>query len=238
MTVSYINLIKAQQKPHSPLACPDRPFASAGEIIAAGKAVRARLMGNQARPALRVERSAPPTVPVPIEDVAIPELPSGVPLNLLTPCSWKFLVALAALRNGTDTASVMGDARTTDGGQAKHDAMALVYQHTQSSLPATGRLFSRDHSIVLYAMRKLGRAGKLVEQMPTAAAAARPKRRPKKTTKSIEAQAMIRRGYEEGLTGLEIAERTGLSVSSVYVRAHKMGLGHSKPKTRLEAAAQ
>lgn len=236
MTVSYINLIKAQQKPHALLTCSARDFASADDIIAAAKAVRGRLMGKLARPALRVQRIAPLTVPAPLEDLVIPELPSGVPLNLLTPCSWKFLVALAARRNGADIASVMNNARSPAHGHAKHDAMALVYQHTQASSPATGRLFGHDHSVVIHAMRKLGRSGKLVELLPTASAAARPKRSPERSEKSLAAQALIRQGYADGLTGLQIAEMTGLSVTSVYVRAHKMGLKHPNQITRQQIA--
>jgi len=180
---------------------------------------------------------APPAkLPAPPEKMIVPTQAIGVPLNLLTPCSWKFLVELAAIRNGTDTASIMDEVRLTADAHAKHDAMALVFQHTQASLPAVGRLFRRDHSTVIYAMRKLGRSGKLVELLPATTAAARPKRSPVRSEKFLKAQAIIRQGYEDGLTCLEIATITGMTVGSVYIRAHKMGLKHPSQAHRRQIA--
>lgn len=90
-----------------------------------------------------------------------PETPT--PLNMLTPCSWRFLVAYAAAKHGFSVEEILGTSKPSPLALARHDAMALVFQHTQLSLPGVGRAFKRDHTTVIYALHKLGKTGKLVD---------------------------------------------------------------------------
>lgn len=101
----------------------------------------------------------PKPLPVlPIEPV------EAVPLNMLAPCSWRFLVAVAALRGGVEVSDIMGRRKQPVFVRARYDAMALTYEHTQNSFPQVGWLFGRDHSTVIYGMHALGRSKKLVDR--------------------------------------------------------------------------
>lgn len=127
--------------------------------------VRARLMGlprRIVRPRLAVAQ--PALLPEP--SVEAPPKPRGAPLNMLAPCSWKFLRELAALRHGVGSRDIMSHSRARAIVAARYEAMALVYQHTQASLPQVGRLFGRDHTTVFHALRKMSRHGKLVDILP------------------------------------------------------------------------
>lgn len=129
------------------------------------KAIRARLMQG-VKP---VMAAIPP--PAPAEDekpvVVVPDPPMGVPLNMLLPPSWRFLLALTALRTKIPAKAIISEARTADVVAARSEAIALVHLHTQGSLPAIGKLFNRDHTTVLHTLRKLGVGkDKLVDRMP------------------------------------------------------------------------
>src|SRR5690606_30098070 len=113
--------------------------------------IRTRLMGFPKR--IIVVKSQPQapveTAAEVFEEPAIkPVLPNGVPLNMLAPPSWKFLRELAALRHGIGTREIMSHNRSRAVVAARYEAMALVYQHSQLSLPQVGRLFKRDHTTV------------------------------------------------------------------------------------------
>lgn len=104
-----------------------------------------------------------------IEDAPPREAFEGcsAPLNMLAPCSMRFLVTYAALASGVSVADIFGTKRFKDITAARHRAIGLVYQHTQASLSATGRLFGRDHSTVLHALAKIEKRYKLVDLLPS-----------------------------------------------------------------------
>jgi chromosomal replication initiator protein len=84
----------------------------------------------------------------PIEEV-IP-----TPINFLSMPSWRFIVRYAALRHGVDDKDILGSSRVPKVSHARQEAMALVRSHTRNtSLPAVGRLFGRDHTTVLHSIR-------------------------------------------------------------------------------------
>ncbi len=103
----------------------------------------------------------------PVEAPIVPPLPKGrVPLDMHMPCSARFLIKLASLRHGISVADIMSSKRTFLVSAARHEAMGLVYQHTQMSLPGIGSLFNRDHTTVLHGMKRAGRTEKLVDPAP------------------------------------------------------------------------
>lgn len=186
MTVSYLPLIKVQQKRHG-FPVHDRAFTSSVDLLAAGKAARARLMGiavapePEPAPVVQPVLQAPPPPPEVEEDV----LEHYGPLNMLAPCSGKFLLAVAALRHGLSVEEIVGGSRKREHVAARVEAMCLIYQHTQWSLPQVGRFLRRDHTTVLHALQKCGVTRKKVELLPHMANILRPGR---KTTELTERQ--------------------------------------------------
>ena len=53
--------------------------------------------------------------------------------------------------------AILGNSRLTSIARARHVAMYLLYKHTQMSYPEVGKLFDRDHTSVLHAVRRVGR---------------------------------------------------------------------------------
>ena len=132
--------------------------------------IRRRLFSGRSVAALRPVRPAAPVVT---------ETPAQVhyaPLNMLAPCSWLFLLKLASVRNEIPEEAILSPGRSYPVVQARYDAMALVYRHTQASMPGVGRLFGRDHTTVVHALHKTGSTDKLVEILPHVDAARRTKR--------------------------------------------------------------
>lgn len=166
MTVSYLPLIKVQQRRHG-LPVHDREFTSRLDLLAAGKAARARLMGTVLEPKQQPH--------VPLQAVCMPVDQSeaeddvighSAPLNMLAPCSGKFLLALAACRHDVSQKDIIGRSHRRHIVAARTDAICLLYQHTQWSLPQVGRFIDRDHTTVLYALQKSGVTHKQVELQP------------------------------------------------------------------------
>ena len=87
----------------------------------------------------------------------------SAPLNMLALPSWRFLVALAAVRHGFSSEDILGPRRGKPLIAARCEAMGLVYQHTPASLPRIGLCLNRDHTTVLHALRKIGKTFKLVD---------------------------------------------------------------------------
>lgn len=110
---------------------------------------------------MRVIRDATRRTPAPLE--AVRPAPGNAPLNMLTECSWRFLVAYAALRTGVKQREILSDSRSRDVIPARYYAIGLVFQHTQGSLPQIGKAFGRDHSTILHALRKQGVSERFVE---------------------------------------------------------------------------
>lgn len=175
MTVSYLPLIKVQQARHD-IPIRDRDFKSSVDLLAAGKAARERLMGaiEVAKP-----KAVAPVPPKPV--VAAPAVlplrlrPRTPPINMLERPAAKFLLRLVVLKHKISAETILGPARHKDVVSARMEAMCLIYEHTQWSLPQVGRFMRRDHTTVLHALRKNGVARKRVEMIPHMAAALRPK---------------------------------------------------------------
>lgn len=67
------------------------------------------------------------------------------------------IIRIVAAKHGVSVTDIKSQTRTLHIVEARHEAMALVYQlRPDLSLPAIGRVFGRDHTTVLHAARKLG----------------------------------------------------------------------------------
>jgi hypothetical protein len=85
----------------------------------------------------------------------------GVPVNLLSVSSPHVILRLVALKHTVHFSDMTGPCRTRVVVAARHEAVGIVYTHCrQVSLPALGRLFKRDHTTILHALRKLRRTAK------------------------------------------------------------------------------
>jgi len=72
------------------------------------------------------------------------------PLDMLSGCSWRFLLQLAARRWNVDGDQLAGQSRDQLVCAARHHAMWLLRTHTRMSLPRIGKLFGgRDHTTVV-----------------------------------------------------------------------------------------
>lgn len=176
-------------------------------------------------------------------------LPRHKAVNMLAPPSWKFILALVAMKHGVMQRDILGDSRFKEHVAARHEAMVCVYQHTKLGMIQVGKRFNRDHSIVCHAMDKFGAKGKLVQfpakppKPPKAIKNYRHKRRgpggrflakgapdPLSPTvlRSQQLRAAILEGYAAGESTVAIAERVGSTSASVRVVAHKMGVKHPR----------
>lgn len=122
--------------------------------------MRERAAGARARLIGGVERTKPIVIPQPkprpVEIVVTPT--KGVPVDLLSPPSWRVLAKLVALRHGVHLRDIVGQNRTVPVVAARHEAIHLVFGHCDYSLPRIGRYFgNRDHTTVLHAVRKVER---------------------------------------------------------------------------------
>jgi|SRR5215217_718757 len=89
--------------------------------------------------------------------------PHGAPLNMLGGSSWRFLLALASAKHGIGKRSICSDSRNVEVVAARHYAMALIYQHTQNSMPQVAGFFGMNHTSILHALKKLNARRKLVD---------------------------------------------------------------------------
>lgn len=92
-------------------------------------------------------------------------LPHHKAVNMLAPPSWRFLLSLVALKHGVMQRDILGPRRNRFLIAARHEAIALTFEHTQANKMNIGQHFTRDHTTVLYALRKLGRSRKLVQRI-------------------------------------------------------------------------
>ncbi|HWU19363.1 MAG TPA: helix-turn-helix domain-containing protein [Devosia sp.] len=124
-----------------------KSFSSAQEILDSGVSVRARLMNAPAPKPVALRPRAPA--------IARP-LPSAVdyaPLNMLTPCSWRFLVALSAQRHGQHVSDILSETRVRTVLPARHEAVYLIAKHTTHSLSHIGKLMGRDHTTIINSLK-------------------------------------------------------------------------------------
>lgn len=170
--------------------------------------------------------------PEPVADVD--GTPWGAPLNMLKPCSWRFLVALAAARHGVAPEVILSADRITTTVAARSEAMHLVWCHTQKSLPQVGWHFGRDHSTVLHCLRKFPSHEKLVERQasriveerkkgPHIAAAGRAAASARRAIETQIAHDWIRSGYAAGKHPNRIAKELGYKPKSVRDIARRIG---------------
>lgn len=212
---------------------------------------RTRLNRGIVAPVVVNPPPSPPPAP-PEEEEAAPapakkiRFKERVPLDMLRPCSWRFLLRLASIKHRIPEQTILGSARMQTITEARHDAIAMVYQHTQLSMPAVGRFFGKDHTTVLHALRKLGRDGKLVEKKPLekrdappkAAKADTPKPKPpvKKERMRTALQNAVARAYNHNVAPSVLAEAYGCNPNSVRVIAHRLGLKRSDFKGKHKTA--
>jgi hypothetical protein len=168
--VSYINLMKAQRKRHD-LPVNVGPSVSYSEMVRSGIAARARLFG----PATPPNKIEIPPVALPPIPIALEQEGHGVPLNLLTPCHSRFLVRLVEAWRDLPPRTVAGPSKERHVVAARDEAIRLIFQHTQNSLPMIGHIVNRDHTTVLHSLRKTGVVHRLVELLPDTISRSRPK---------------------------------------------------------------
>ncbi|WP_108397577.1 helix-turn-helix domain-containing protein [Devosia submarina] len=229
MTASFIPLLAVQQRSHSRIyALSALEHVSGADVLSAGQAVRERLRGKPLVALPKREKpmhvvpwpDTPPPVPVAVETVG------SVPLDMLAPCSWKFLVKLAALRHRQTMKAILGSGRNKDVVKARHEAMYLVAGHTGYSIARIGNKFGRDHTSVLHALAKFPpmqreRVSPFVYDGPVVRERTPPER-----------AAMIVRGFEEGVPRAEIAEQIGMSLATVKRFAYEHSLTHQSRRKR------
>lgn len=234
MTASYIPLLAIQQRSHSRIyAIPALEHVSATDVLAAGQAVRDRLIGKPMR-ALPKREKPMHVVPwpdaTPAQPVA-PDTPSSAPLDMLGPCSWRFLVKLAALRNGQTMTDILGHSRTVPVVRARHEAIYLVASHTIYSITRIGNKFGRDHTSILHALTKFP---PFERERLQAVAYVDPIF---SDVTSPERAAIIVRGFADGVPRQEIAEQIGLSLATVKRFAYLHGLRHQTKPRRCHKAS-
>lgn len=181
-------------------------------------------------------------------------LPHHKAVDLLSTPSWKTIVALVAMKHDVMQRDLLGRSRFKYLIAPRHEAMALIFQHTKASRAAIGRYFGRDHTTIIYALKKTGADRKLVER-PTIhlkPASTEPNYRHKlrgpfgkflplpsrRGGRPLDGKGpSIRKGYIAGRPVKEIAAELGISEGCVRVRAHRMGLEHPHPHVRSSAVA-
>lgn len=149
---TFLPLLAVQQRSHSiGYHMAVREFSTASEATASSSAARARLRrGPVSIAAPRAFRLAIQPKPMEFE----PEFERTVPLDMLKPCSWRFLVALAALRHGQTPKDIVGPIRSKPVTAARHEAVYLVVLHTPYSIARIGKMFNRDHTTLLNSLAK------------------------------------------------------------------------------------
>jgi chromosomal replication initiator protein len=123
-----------------------RDCASAAEVMANARAVKARMRALSAPP-------SPSAPPAPVIEVVEPAPPPPVEHKP----RWLQIVDAVALECGVSRADILGPSRRARIAEARHLAIYVVHDVIRTlSLPVAGRLFGgRDHTTVLYALRKI-----------------------------------------------------------------------------------
>lgn len=110
-------------------------------------------------PARFMQVEATAIEPVPVVPVVriVAEPGYGAPINLLDRPSPRTIIKLVSLRYNVSVDALCGRNREKGLVKVRHLAMVLVYDHCKTlSLPTIGRLFDRDHTTVIHALRKHG----------------------------------------------------------------------------------
>lgn len=219
-----------------------REFTSAAEMMAARAEVHQRFFKPEPKPA-----------PKPVAVVSRPEptrlgpkitVLEYAPLNMLSPPSWKFLVAFAAVRRGVSADEIMGQSRGNTICQARHDAVALVALYSPERTPLQiARLFGRDRATIVHSLKVRASgplpliAAPVVAKAPAPKAAkpaskASPTRRKRNPAvrKATVLQSAVTRAYAYGVPLKDVADEYGSTTGSLKVIAHNLGLYRAKSK--------
>lgn len=168
--VSYIGLLKAQQKPiaklgkvlSEPLTVEDmrrRTLAARkalGLSSEPGKVSVSFLPGREAKDVaeavLEAPEAAQPPVVIVVRQEQLDEAEEATPVVSLSP--WKMILREVADKHGVSLVDLMSKRRGRGVVAARHEAMYRMRYETTMSLPQIGRrMGGRDHSTVLHGIR-------------------------------------------------------------------------------------
>lgn len=76
------------------------------------------------------------------------------PFNFIAPPSWRAIVKLTSLKHRVPVKDILSKSRLRPIVAARHEAIQLVYDHCGRGCDWVGDRFGRDHTVVLYAVRK------------------------------------------------------------------------------------
>lgn len=151
-------------------------------------------------------------------DIGLPTIgKTEAPLNFLTPPSWRFLVALEALRSGYTVDEIIGKNRAASLVAARHRAIYSVVVHTKLSLASIAGRFGRDHTTVLHSLSKFPPIDRTLD-----AATGKP---PVDVVKE-KRRRVIAEGYAAAVPVTVIAAQLGISNSTVSRLAGAMNIKH------------
>lgn len=133
---------------------------SSAQLIRHYSEVRARLYGP--RPVMRRPKPPEPIVVLPIlngrslaDFTTEPYASTPCPLNMLSPPSWRFLVAYTAAKHHVGMDQILSPFRGREIVAARSEAIHLVRSHVPGiGLTRMGQYFGRDHSTILSALRR------------------------------------------------------------------------------------
>jgi hypothetical protein len=122
--------------------------------------VRARLYGP--RPVMRRPKALEPIVVLPILDgrslaefTDEPQASTPCPLNMLSPPSWRFIVAYASAKHRVGKDQVLSPFRGRQVVAARTEAIHLVRTHVPGiGLTRLGLYFGRDHSTIISTLQR------------------------------------------------------------------------------------
>lgn len=216
--------------------------------------VEAQLQQSYAAVRYRLGVSGPDPAPIP-RDKLFPAPPRALPppdepyvLNMLAPCSWRFLVALASEKTGIPVPDIMGPSIARPVRIARQLCMALIYQHTQASARMTAGYFGRQSSKVVASLKRFGPSRKLVEVrnevyarylariqvLNTTSVRKGRARIIDKTKPRTELQQAVLEAYQQGTPPAELVKKYGCHPKSVKVIAHNLGLKREGQGSRLD----
>jgi hypothetical protein len=192
--------------------------------------VRARLMGVEPRPVPQI--IAIPALPEPPPEPLPMVLDDGCPLNMLSLPSWRFLVALAALRGDVHPRDITGPSRVRNVCAARHDAIHLIVAHTAYSYVRIGRLMGgRDHTTVINSLSKFP---PVQRPRPAFPSVVEPPQH--EVVQGIPEGASLHQaievGYSKGLSVSDIARAAGTSRGTIKVLASRRKLAHPKRRVK------
>jgi hypothetical protein len=146
-------------------------------------------------------------------------------VNMLTAPSPDFILQLASAKHNVSIDDIVGLGRARKIYEARREAIVLMFKHTGMSMKRIGEVVNRDHSTVLYSVKKtekVSRFRKLIIDRKYLTGKGRPR---------DGKAALIVAGYMAGKPTRQIAAELGLSKNCVCSRASKMGLVHPNPGT-------